>query len=142
MRWSIMAASEVDLPEPVAPTTSTRPRLVMTMSLSVSGSPSLAKSGISLAMVRITMPTFCCCMKTLTRKRATPGSEIAKLHFQILGELLALALIHERIGEIARDLARQLLVGQRLHVALHLHARRKILGHEQVRATRAAHGGQ
>jgi hypothetical protein len=31
-------------------------------------------------MVRITIPTFCCCMKTLTRKRATPGREIAKLH--------------------------------------------------------------
>ena len=75
-----MAASEVDLPEPVAPTTSTRPRLPMTMSLMLSGRPSLVKSGISLAMVRMTMPTFCCCMKTLTRNRDTPGSEIAKLH--------------------------------------------------------------
>jgi hypothetical protein len=45
LRWSIIAASEVDLPEPVAPTTSTRPRLVMTISLSVSGKPSVSKFG-------------------------------------------------------------------------------------------------
>ena len=137
-----MAASEVDLPEPVAPTTSTRPRLVMTISLSVSGRPSLAKSGISLAMVRITMPTFCCCMKTLTRKRATPGSEMAKLHSSSRRELLALALVHERVGQVARDLAGQLLVGQRLHGALQLHGRRKVLGDEQVRAARLAHRRQ
>ena len=43
-----MAASDVDLPEPVAPTTSTMPRLVITISLNVSGSPNCSKLGISL----------------------------------------------------------------------------------------------
>ena len=61
LRWSIIAASVVDLPEPVAPTTSTRPRLVITTSLRMSGSLSFSKLGISDAMVRITMPTHCCC---------------------------------------------------------------------------------
>ena len=80
LRWSIIAASEVDLPEPVAPTTSTRPRLVITTSFSVSGSFSFSKLGISLAIVRITMLTQRCCIRTLTRKRETAGMEIAKLH--------------------------------------------------------------
>ncbi len=31
-------------------------------------------------MVRITMPTLPCWMKAFTRKRPTPGGEIAKLH--------------------------------------------------------------
>jgi len=35
------------LPDPVAPTTSTRPRLVMTISLRISGKAKVAKSGIS-----------------------------------------------------------------------------------------------
>ena len=80
LRWSIIAASVVDLPEPVAPTTRTRPRLVITTSLSTGGSFSFSKLGISEAIVRITMPTLRCCTKTLTRKRETPGIEIAKLH--------------------------------------------------------------
>ncbi len=80
LRWSIIAASVVDLPEPVPPTTSTRPRLAMTTSFSTSGSLSFSKFGISPAMVRMTMLTACCCTKTLTRKRDTPGSEMAKLH--------------------------------------------------------------
>ena len=75
-----MAASEVDFPDPVAPTTSTKPRLLMTTSFSVSGKPSFSKFGISEGMVRITMPTFNCCTNTLTRKRATSGMAMAKLH--------------------------------------------------------------
>ncbi len=80
LRWSIIAASVVDLPDPVAPTTRTRPRLVMTTSFSTGGSCSFSKLGISEAIVRITMPTARCWTKTLTRKRETPGIEIAKLH--------------------------------------------------------------
>jgi hypothetical protein len=75
-----MAASDVDLPDPVEPTTSTRPRLVITMSFRISGSDSVAKLGISDGIVRITMPVCCCCMNALTRNRATPGIDTAKLH--------------------------------------------------------------
>ena len=79
LRWSIIAASEVDLPEPVPPTTSTRPRLCITTSLRISGRRSFRKSGISAAMVRTTMPTCPCCTNTFTRNRETPGRKIAKL---------------------------------------------------------------
>ena len=46
LRWLIIAARVVDLPEPVAPTTRTKPRLVITISFRLSGNPSVAKSGI------------------------------------------------------------------------------------------------
>jgi len=75
-----MAASVVDLPEPVPPTTSTSPRFVMITSFSTSGRPSFSKFGICAAMVRMTIPTWRCCTNTLTRKRESPAMEIAKLH--------------------------------------------------------------
>ncbi len=79
LRWSTMAASEVDFPEPVLPTSSTSPRFSITTLLSTSGRRSFSKFGISAAMVRRTMPTCPCCMKTLTLKRETPGTAMAKL---------------------------------------------------------------
>ena len=51
----------------------------MMTSFSVAGSPIFSKLGISAGMVRITMPTNRCCTKTLTRKRARPGIDMAKL---------------------------------------------------------------
>jgi hypothetical protein len=70
----------VDLPEPVAPTMITRPRLVMVMSLSTCGRPSVSMVGKVCGMTRITRPTLPCCTKALQRKRPTPCGAIAKLH--------------------------------------------------------------
>ena len=78
----------------------------MTISFRISGRPSFSKVGISAAMVRMTMPTFCCWTKTLTRKRETPGSGNGEIAFQLLRELLALALVHQRVGEHSRDVSR------------------------------------
>src|ERR1044071_1260569 len=75
-----MAASEVDLPEPVPPTTITSPRLVITTSLRMTGSCISSSVGILALMVRTTQPTSPCCTKALTRKRPIPMGEIAKLH--------------------------------------------------------------
>jgi hypothetical protein len=58
----------VDLPEPVAPTMITRPRLVMTTSFSTSGRPRSSNFGIVVLITRSTMPTEPICMK------ATRGS--------------------------------------------------------------------
>jgi hypothetical protein len=46
----IIAASDVDLPEPVAPTISTSPRLIMTRSFMIGGRPSSSSEGISAVM--------------------------------------------------------------------------------------------
>src|SRR4030095_13306909 len=56
------------------------PRFDMMMSFSTGGSPRSSNLGISVMMVRSTMPTRDCWTKALTRKRPTPGGAIAKLH--------------------------------------------------------------
>ena len=80
LRSSIMAASEVLLPEPVAPTTITSPRLACTTSRRMSGRSSEAIVGKVAGIVRSTRPTLPCCKKALARKRPTPCGEMAKLH--------------------------------------------------------------
>ena len=58
------------------------------------------------------------------------------------GEFRALHLVHQRVGQLARDLAGELLRGHRLDLALRLHARRIVAGNEQVGAARLAHRGK
>src|SRR5213078_4900089 len=80
LRYPTMVASVVDLPEPVPPTTITRPRLLKTTSLRIGGRSSSSKVGILALISRMTQPTAACCTKALTRKRPMPGGAIAKLH--------------------------------------------------------------
>src|SRR5207248_1052578 len=80
LRYPTMVASVVDLPEPVPPTTITRPRLLSTTSLRIGGRSSSSKVGILALISRMTQPTAACCTKALTRKRPMPGGAIAKLH--------------------------------------------------------------
>ena len=75
-----MAASDVDLPEPVAPTKMTRPRVVIATSFRIGGRSRSANSGISERITRNTTPTDPRWVKALTRKRETPGRLMAKLH--------------------------------------------------------------
>ncbi len=73
LMMSIIAASEVDLPEPVGPVTSTKPRGLVVNSRSTCGSASESRVGISCGTRRkaaLIAPRW---KKTLTRKRATPG---------------------------------------------------------------------
>ena len=75
-----IAAIDVVLPLPVAPTKITKPRLAMMMSRRIGGSINSSKRGMVTLIVRITMPTWFCCMNALHRKRPVPGGLIAKLH--------------------------------------------------------------
>lgn len=54
LRLSMMDASVVLLPEPVAPTTRMRPRFSMISSRSTGGRPSVSNTGICCVMKRIT----------------------------------------------------------------------------------------
>ena len=75
MYW-IIAASVVDLPEPVdAGDQDDAARLAPASSLSVSGRPSSSRSGTSLGTTRMTSEIVPRWRKTLTRKRAEPGTE-------------------------------------------------------------------
>ena len=92
-----MAASVVDLPEPVAPTMMTRPRLDMTTSLSTSGRPRSSSLGISLVMVRSTMPTELICTNADTRKRPRSPGLMAKLASLVSSnEAVCLSFMMER----------------------------------------------
>ena len=78
LRWPIIAASVVDLPEPVAPTIRIRPRCVIDSSLITGGRFRVARSGISLLITRSTRPVRPICVKALTRKRPMPPGLMAK----------------------------------------------------------------
>ena len=85
LRWLTIAASVVDLPEPVAPTIRIRPRLCMTISPRMGGRLSSSMVGISEGMRRSTMETVPRWRNTFTRKRAEPSSSaIAKSHSLVL----------------------------------------------------------
>ena len=71
--WSIIAASVVLLPEPVVPVTSTRPRSSSAMRFRTSGSSSASTDGTFVEMTRMTSEMVPRCVKTLQRKRPSPG---------------------------------------------------------------------
>ena len=73
--WSIIAASVVDLPEPVVPVTRIRPRSSSASELMTSGSSSSSTDLIWKGMARATREIEPRCTKAFTRKRATPGME-------------------------------------------------------------------
>ncbi len=72
---SSIDASVVDLPEPVGPVTSTKPRGFLMKSIRTGGRPSVSNAGISVGIVRSTAPIDARWKKALTRKRARPGIE-------------------------------------------------------------------
>ena len=60
LRNPTIAASEVDLPDPVPPTNITKPRLDRTTSRKIGGSSSSSNVGILALMVRNTAPVKPC----------------------------------------------------------------------------------
>jgi hypothetical protein len=71
--WSIIAASVVDLPEPVGPVTSTSPRGLWQRSFTTAGKPIDSIGGISYGILRSTPPHEPRWWKRFTRKRARPS---------------------------------------------------------------------
>ena len=72
---SIMAASVVDLPEPVGPVTSTKPRGLAVSWCSDLRQAELVKLLDLTGMSRKAAPTLLRWKKAFTRKRAWPGTE-------------------------------------------------------------------
>ena len=72
---SIMAASVVDLPEPVGPVMTTNPRGLRVRSWSTWGSPRSSSCGIFIGMRRNAALRALRWKNALTRKRALPGTE-------------------------------------------------------------------
>ncbi len=74
LRRSSIAESEVDLPEPVAPTIRIRPRFCRMSSFSTSGSPRVSNCGTSPGMKRTTTAGEFFWRKALMRNAPTPSS--------------------------------------------------------------------
>ena len=72
----------------------------MMTSFSTGGRPSSSNFGMSVVMVRSTMPTRPCCTNALTRKRPMPGGLIAKLHSLRRLELGRLLVVHHAAHEL------------------------------------------
>ena len=68
-----MPASVVDLPEPVGPVTSTRPRGSMHRSRKIFGAARSSSERMTEGMLRNTAPAPRFWLKALTRKRASLG---------------------------------------------------------------------
>ena len=75
---SIIAASEVDLPEPVGPVTRTRPRGFLQNSCVTAGRPRSSIETIVVGIRRKAAPSEPRWKYALTRKRAWPGIAYAK----------------------------------------------------------------
>src|SRR5260221_4361367 len=78
LMWLIIAASAVDLPDPVTPVTSTRPRGFSASSSNTNGRFSSRSVFTSYGMARNANATVPRCWYTLVRNRPTPGTPIAK----------------------------------------------------------------
>ncbi len=74
LTWSTIAASVVDLPEPVVPVTRTRPRCSPAIFSITFGSISCSIDMILKGMTRSTTPRVPRCWKMFTRKRPSPGT--------------------------------------------------------------------
>src|SRR4051812_37471167 len=78
LMWSIIAASVVDLPEPVVPVSRMMPRSSSARSRMTGGRSSWSIERMSTGIARMTSDVEPRCLKALTRKRATPGIEYEK----------------------------------------------------------------
>ena len=101
---STIAASVVDLPEPVGPVTRTRPRGFSASVWSTGGRPSSSSVWISPGTRRKAAPTEPRWKKTLTRKRATPGKRIGEVELPVELELLLLLGREDPVERLARRL--------------------------------------
>ena len=130
------------MPEPVAPTTSTRAPLGHHNLFQSLRQPERGEVRNLVGNGTDHHTDVLLLHEDIHAKARHAGQRDGKVALQIAREVLALPLVHQRICQIPGHLAGQLLVGHRLQGTLHLHRRRKILGHEQIRATRLAHRRQ
>ena len=133
---SIIAASVVDLPEPVGPVTSTRPRLRSVKLSITSGMPSDSRDLISHGIIRMHGAERLALLEDVDAEPGVTGDRVREVELEVLLERLPLALGHHAVQ---RGL--QLLGGQRgvtredLHLAADPDGGRGAEGQVEVGAT-------
>ena len=96
----------MDLPEPVAPVTSSKPWGCCTQSRSTEGAPVSAKAGMGEGIARHTEDQPRCCANTLTRKRPRSGTDSAVSWSWLCGFVLFLSVgAEDECGQSGNALA-------------------------------------
>ena len=142
LRHSIIAASVVLLPVPVAPTIRMRPRFSITSCDSSGGMPSESSEGMSNGMQRNTAAIEPRCLKADSRKLPTRGRLIADVELAGVFQFLHL-LGRQQLGQqLARLVGGQQLVGQLQDLAVDLDQDRRVGRHVHVRGVLLRHQAQ
>ena len=108
--WSIIDASVVVLPEPVAPVKSTRPRCSSASRLTPAGRLSCSKLGTSRGMTRKANEMLPRWRKALTRKRGRPSAVYAMSRSPVSWNVFSRSGVTPSHG---LECAEQVLLGQR-----------------------------
>ncbi len=108
---SIIAASVVDLPEPVGPVTSTKPRGLRANSCTIGGRPRSSIEVSPNGIRRNAAPIAPRWKYALTRKRAWPGNRIGEVDLPVGLKPLALVVVEDRVDDLPRVSRRELRVG-------------------------------
>ena len=143
LTWSSSDASVVDLPEPVGPVTSTRPRGLSASSYSRSGRFSCSSVLISAGIKRNAAPMLARWKYALTRNRARPGNRVREVELPFGLELLLLLGRDDPVHEVAGLVPVEVLVvGQALEAAVDPDHRRGASGQMEIRRVPLDHDGE
>ena len=131
---SIIAASDVDLPEPVGPVTSTKPRGFFMMSWITGGRPSWSTDLISDGIRRNARADRGALHVGVDPEAPEPGHRVGEVDLPLLLEPLALVVRKDRVDDVAGVLGRERRVAlERTQLAAHADHRRRADGQVEVR---------
>ena len=133
LRCPTMAASVVDLPEPVAPASSTRPRLVMTMSFRIGGSSRSSTVGISVTIRRSTAPDHALLNKSTDTETTDTLRIDREVTFLCRIEITRLLVVHDRTHDHRTLFRGEALLSRAMHLTINLDGRWKTGRNEQNR---------
>ncbi len=121
---SIMAASEVDFPDPVLPVTRIRPLLERHSWCTAGGIFSCSSVRALEGIARNTAPMPAICRSTLTRKRPWPGERVGEVGAVMRFEALDRLARHDFVERLLDEVGRQHRLAQWCQVAVAADARR------------------
>ena len=130
---SMIAASVVDLPEPVGPVTRTSPRGFSASWCSVGGMPSSSSVLISAGMRRKAAPIDSALEVDVDAEAREAGNRMREVELPLDLELLLLLAREDAVEELLRVLRRERRVlVQALDFSTHAYDRRRPNGHMEV----------
>ena len=121
---SIIAASVVDLPEPVGPVTSTSPRGLSHSLLTTGGSPSWSNVLISNGIRRKTAARGAALVEDVGAEAGQALQTEGEVEFEVFFEAVLLRVGHDAVGQLLGFGRRHLRQVERHQVSVHANLRR------------------